>query len=97
MVTKKIVLDYLKAYKQKHSKEYYIDKIGIFGSVARDENRQHSDLDVVVDFSKPNLFVLAGIMEDLKEQFHVKVDVVALSNSMNPSLLRRIEKEAIYV
>ena len=36
-------------------------------------------------------------MEDLKEKFKTDVDVVVLSNSMNPKLLNRIEKEAIYV
>ena len=97
MLTKDIVLKYLKEYKKKHFKDYYIDKIGIFGSIVRDEIDEKSDLDIVIKFSKPNLFVQARIMQDLKEKFNINVDVVALSKSMNPKLLNRIEKEAIYV
>ncbi len=104
MIGKNIVLKYLKEYKKQHlkdyhikKKDYHIKKIGIFGSLARDENTHSSDIDIVVEFSKPNLFVQAEIMEDLKEKFKTDVDVVALSNSMNPKLLNRIEKEAIYV
>ena len=89
MICKNIVLKYLK--------EYHIKKISIFGSIARDEHTRSSDIDIVVKFSKPNLFVQAGIMEDLKEKFKTDVDVVALTNSMNPKLLDRIKKEAIYV
>lgn len=97
MITKDKVVDYLKQYKQTHSKDYNLTKIGVFGSVARDENNTQSDLDIVVEFSKPNLFVQAGIMEDLKDKFDVDVDVIALSNHTNPKLLKRINKDVIYV
>ncbi|MAD41907.1 MAG: nucleotidyltransferase [Arcobacter sp.] len=97
MISKDLVLDYLKQYKKKHTKDYNLNKIGLFGSIARGDNNKHSDLDIVVEFSKPNLFVQAGIMEDLKEKFNVDVDVIALSNHMNPKLLNRINKDVIYV
>ena len=97
MITKDIILNYLKQYKQKHLDDYGIKNIGIFGSIAREENTKNSDIDIVVEFSKPNLFVQAGIMEDLKEKFKVDVDVIALTNNTNPKLLKRIKKEVIYV
>ncbi|NOQ32094.1 MAG: nucleotidyltransferase [Helicobacteraceae bacterium] len=97
MITKDQVLEYLTQYKKKYSEEYHFVKLGLFGSIVRGENNPKSDLDVVVEFSKPNLFVQAGIMEDLKEKFKINVDVIALSKHTNLKLLRRINRDVIYV
>lgn len=97
MITKEEVSSYLKLYKQKHINDYHLTKLGFFGSVARETYTRDSDLDIVVEFSKPNLFIQAGIMEDLKEKFNVAVDVIALSKHTNPKLLKRINKDVIYV
>ena len=97
MLTKEEVSSYLKQYKQKHLEDYHLTKLGFFGSIARGQQTQSSDLDVVVEFSKPNLFIQAGIMEDLKEKFNVDVDVIALSNHTNYKLLKRINQDVIYV
>ena len=97
MITKNEILEYLKQYKQKHLEDYYLKRVGIFGSFARDENSSLSDIDVVVEFTKPNLFIQAGIMEDLKEKFKTNVDVIALSNHTNKKLIDRINKDVIYV
>ena len=97
MITKEEVSSYLKLYKQKHLNDYHLTKLGFFGSIAREEHTKNSDLDIVVEFSKPNLFIQAGIMEDLKEEFNVDVDVIALSNHTNPKLLKRINQDVIYV
>ena len=50
MIGKNIVLKYLKEYKKQHLKDYHIKKIGIFESLARDENTHSSDIDIVVEF-----------------------------------------------
>jgi predicted nucleotidyltransferase len=97
MITKDKVITFLKQYKEEHIEDYHLRKIGIFGSIAREDNHNLSDIDVVVEFSKPNLFIQAGIMEDLKEYFKTDVDVIALSNQTNPKLLKRINQDVIYV
>ena len=97
MITKDEIITFLKQYKKEHIKDYNLRKIGIFGSIARGDNHNLSDIDVVVEFTKPNLFIQAGIMEDLKEHFNVDVDVIVLSNQTNPKLLKRINQDVIYV
>jgi len=97
MLTKADILSFLKSYKKDKKEQYYINKLGLFGSFARDEATQDSDIDIVVDMSKPNLFNLSGIMIDIKEHFHTDVDIVALRDEMNPRLKKRIDKEALYV
>ena len=97
MLNKEDILRYLSEYKRSHTDKYHISKLGIFGSYARNEAGEGSDIDVVVGFDKPNLFNLSAIMLDLKEHFKTEVDVVALWDKMNPKLKKRIDRDAIYV
>jgi uncharacterized protein len=97
ILQKSEIINYLKEYKKLHLEDYSIKKLGLFGSVARGESTESSDLDIVVEFTKPNLFIQAGIMEELKDFFKVDVDVIALSKHTNPKLLKRINKDVIYV
>jgi len=49
MITKEEVSSYLKLYKQKHLHDYHLTKLGFFGSIAREEHTQRSDLDILED------------------------------------------------
>ena len=62
---------------------YGILEIGVFGSVAREEVRENSDVDVVVRISKPDLFMLVGIKDELEERLHRSVDIVTYRENMN--------------
>ena len=64
---------------------------------SQEVKREDSDIDIVVEFKKPDLFNLVAIKQDLKEYFKRDVDVVALWSKMNPKLKRRIQRDAIYV
>lgn len=97
MLNKENILHYLKEYKTEKKDSYSISKIGIFGSYARDEADENSDIDIVVDFEKADLYNQIGIMQELEAKFNKHVDVVALWKRMNPKLLSRIKKDAIYV
>lgn len=94
---KKEILEILRAYKARHEKQYGIRRLGLFGSVARENARDDSDVDIVVSLDKPDLFSLAGIKIDLEEKIHRKVDVVAYRDQMNRFLKTRIDSEAVYV
>lgn len=72
-------------------------KIGLFGSFARDEATDESDIDVVVELEKADMFCLIGIKQSLEEAFGRRVDVVRMRNSMNQALRRRIERDAVYI
>lgn len=76
---------------------YEIIRLGVFGSAARDDMNEQSDIDVVVELGKPDLFYLVGIKQDLEEKFRRPVDIVRYRDTMNGFLKKRIEKEAIYV
>ena len=59
--------------------KYNLTKVTLFGSRARGNFREDSDVDLIVEFDKDKivtLFDLAGIMVDLEEIFGLKVDVI---------------------
>ena len=87
----------LREYKLRFAEQYNIQSLGVFGSVARSEERPGSDIDVVIRLGKPDLFLLAGIKDDLETQLHSQVDLVTYRESMNPLLRERIDREAVYV
>ena len=90
------ILEILHNYKKEFAAQYGILQIGIFGSVARDEVGEDSDVDVVVRISKPDLFMLAGIKNELEERFQRTVDIVLYSENMNQFLKKRIDAESVY-
>lgn len=49
-------LEILRQHKQEVAEKYGVTRLGIFGSVARDEATAESDLDIVVEMSNPDLF-----------------------------------------
>ncbi len=95
----KTVNDYmviLRNYFSVKAEDYGIVKIGIFGSVARNEQTEDSDVDVCVEIKKPDLFVLVHIKDDLQNLFGKPVDIVRLRDNMNPVLLKQIQRDGIY-
>lgn len=87
----------LRRFKEMNQEKYDIIKIGLFGSAARESMIEESDIDVVVELGKPDLFNLIGIKQDLEEQLHRSVDIVRYRKKMNAFLKKRIDKEAVYV
>ena len=87
----------LRRFKEMNHQKYNIIRIGLFGSAARDNMREQSDIDVVVELKTQDLFDLIGIKLDLEEQLSQDVDIVSYRKKMNEFLKRRIDKEAVYV
>ena len=92
-----VALEILREHKQELAEKYGVTRIGIFGSVARDEATEESDMDVVVEMSKPDLFLMVHIKEMLESVMHCPVDIVRYRDRMNAFLRRRIDAEAVYV
>ncbi len=90
-------LQILKEYKALKAVQYGISRVGIFGSVARGEQTEESDVDVCIDLTSPTLFKLVHIKEELQELFGCPVDIVRLRQEMDSLLRRNIMEEGIYV
>ena len=76
-----------------------ITDIGLFGSYARGEAVESSDVDVLVDLSDDSpltLFSLIGIEQSLSEKLDAKVDLV-LRRDLKPEIGKRVLSEVRYV
>lgn len=97
MRTKAEYLELLRCYKQQMAEQYGIIRLGIFGSVSRNEHETDSDLDVCVEMKEPDGFILLNIKYELKELLNCKIDIIRLRDNMNALLKRNIERDGIYV
>lgn len=71
--------------------------IGLFGSYVKGEQKDTSDLDVLVDFYEPiSLFRFIELENFLTQQLGVKVDLV-MRDALKPRIKDNILSEAIYV
>ena len=71
--------------------------IGIFGSYARNESGENSDLDILVEFKyRMNLLDIIGLEQLLSEKLGVKVDLVTTA-SLNELIKPYIEKDLVRI
>ena len=89
------VINILKSFKNKFAKKYGIISMGIFGSAARNELTNDSDIDIYVQTETPNPFVIIHMKDDLETILGRRVDIVRIREFMNKTLKNRIEKEGI--
>jgi len=87
----------LKEHKKEVRRKYRVIEIGVFGSYVRGEQKERSDIDILVSFSGiPDVFKYIELEEYLKRLLHRKVDLVR-KEAIRPELKKRILKEAVYV
>ncbi len=91
------ILNALAKFQKLKQDEFGIVRIGVFGSVARGEISQTSDVDIVAELEQPDLLTLVGIKQELEALLHRPVDIVRYRERMNVYLKRQIEQDAIYV
>jgi predicted nucleotidyltransferase len=75
-----------------------VRRVALFGSVARNEARQDSDVDVLVEFDAadpPDLFAYAGIVGFIETLFPQPVEVVNRA-SLKPYVRPSAERDAVY-
>ncbi|MHC1626316.1 MAG: nucleotidyltransferase family protein [Methanoculleaceae archaeon] len=79
------------------NERFKIKSIGIFGSLAREEEVVN-DIDIIVEFSEPIGWEIVDLKDFLEDLFGMKVDVLTKKAVMgNPSLWKSIEGEIVYV
>lgn len=96
-MTKQFILNYLKEHKKEMKNEYGLVKIGLFGSYARGEERENSDIDLAIELRCKNSFrSFFALKNRLEKKFGKKVDM-GIESSLKPIAKKYIDKEIIYV
>ncbi len=90
------ILIVLKKNKKTLQTKFKVKQIGLFGSFARNEQKENSDIDIFVE-TEPKIGYLFGIEDFLKIRLHRKVDVIRKHRFIRERLLRSIEKDIMYL
>ena len=88
------ILAILSEKKDLFSKKYGVKRIGVFGSYAREEASEKSDIDIFAEMP-PKFTLLTGLQEELESFLGRKIDLVRLRERMNPRLRENIMREGI--
>ena len=90
------ILSLLKVYYSYIKEKYGIERIGLFGSFARNEAKPDSDVDILISLKQPNLFTYGMIAQQLETVFGRHVDLISEKAILKDSFRARVEKEVIY-
>ncbi len=73
---------------------YFVDKIGYFGSYSRNEQKKDSDIDILVSFKKPLGWEFFDLQELLEKELQLRVDLVsdkALKTQLRQIILNNVK------
>ncbi len=89
------VIDILKRHEREIKKRFGVRRIGLFGSFARGEQKETSDVDIMVEFEEPtfdNFMNLAFFLEDLIGR---RVELVT-PDSLSPYIAPYVKNEVVW-
>ena len=91
------ITNIIKEHKEELKEKYGIKEIGVFGSYVREEHKEKSDLDILVEFEEDaeiGLLKFVNMENYLSELIGVKVDLVEKS-TLKPRIGKHILKEVL--
>ena len=97
-MTKEAILETLKLHKKELYQKYGVIKIGVFGSFARGEAKEESDIDIVIEIekNKKNLHNFLNTRREMEKLLGLRVDL-GIESTIKPIVKEYIKKEIIYV
>lgn len=96
MTTLNSIKELLTNLKPELKDRFFVNSIGLFGSIVRDDFSKMSDVDIIVDFTKPVGVEFIDLAEFIENKLQKKVDLVS-KNGVKSKYFQKIESEIIYV
>ena len=96
MYTLDKILTILQKHKLALQEKYPIEAIGVFGSYARGEATENSDIDIAVEINGSMGLSFVALANEIETLFGTKVDVVPIV-SIRSDYLPGIERDIVYV
>ncbi len=93
------IIEKLKELKPGLEKDYSVEELGVFGSYARNEQTENSDLDILVGLKRGHsvgVIKFCGLQSFLSKIFNKKIDLVS-KRGIHPAIKKYILDEVIYV
>jgi predicted nucleotidyltransferase len=85
----------LRSHLSEWRQRYQLQRIGLFGSTARNEATAQSDVDVWVELDPLTPYATVHLKQELEELLQRPVDLVRLRERMNPALRQAILREGV--
>jgi len=95
MSSKEKILKILGQHNAELSSRFSVKRIGLFGSYARNDALPESDIDLLVEFTRPTLDNYMDLKFYLEEMLETSVDLVML-DTLKPRLIPYVTSEVIY-
>ncbi len=95
-MTREKILNELSKNKNYMKQHFEVDKIGLFGSYAKGNQTEDSDIDIYVEFKHKTFDNLAGLWNYLEELYHKKIDLFHKHKNNNKVIISNIKKDVIY-
>jgi predicted nucleotidyltransferase len=96
MHTLQNILQILRQHQPELQRKYPIGRLGVFGSYARGDANEKSDIDIAVEINGPMGLNFIAMADEIEALFGIKTDVVP-KRSIKREYLPYIEKDMIYV
>lgn len=94
---KEQIIEFLASSKPEMQERFGIVKVGLFGSYARGDAREDSDIDIAVEISGDGIAdKYFGVLHYLEDNLHGKIDLGMIS-SIRPEILPYVIKDILYV
>ena len=90
------ILNVLRSNKKYMQTEFTVNSIGLFGSYARNDFHEKSDIDILVTFSEPTFDHYMDLKFYLEDIFELSVDIV-MKKTIKKRLKKSILQETLYV
>lgn len=95
-LNKEIILQKLRAVKPDLQTKYNLTELALFGSYARDEQTNRSDIDIMVKMSTPSFRNYSDIYHTLEEAFPGLVVQVVSRGAIKPKYFKYVEPDLLY-
>jgi len=96
VLTLQNILQILRQHKPELQRKYPLGRMGVFGSYARGEATEKSDIDIAIEINGPMGLSFVAMADEIEALFGIKTDVVP-KRSIKPKYLAGVEKDIIYV
>lgn len=96
MKTLEEIKQVLKQHKPELEEKFKVDSIAVFGSYARGDQSEDSDVDILVKFREPVGFLFIHLADDLEELLGLKVDLLT-EDGIKSNRRRYVEEDLTYV
>jgi len=90
------ILQLLSQMKPELVEKFHISSLGLFGSIVRDDFSEKSDIDIIVEFSKPIGIEFVDLADLIELKLKKPIDLVS-KTGVKPNYFKEIEAEIIYV